>query len=102
MLEHLNVDPRRVVREIRFYRCGFGLNFEVFEYEPHDGQRPEPRNSDVGGHHVALYVDDMDAAVEYLRSRGIGCSPGRSRAATRRPGSAGSTSCPRGACSSSW
>ena len=32
MLEHLNVDPRAVVREIRFYRCGFGLNFEVFEY----------------------------------------------------------------------
>src|SRR5262249_37781547 len=35
MREHLNVDPRRVVREIRFYRCGFGLNLEVFEYEPH-------------------------------------------------------------------
>ena len=71
MLEHINVDPRRVVREIRFYRCAFGLNFEVFKYEPHDGQRPEPRNSDVGGHHIALYVDDMDAAVEYLRSMGI-------------------------------
>src|SRR5215469_11961117 len=40
MAEHLNVDPRAVVREIRFYRCGFGLNFEVFEYEPHGGQRP--------------------------------------------------------------
>jgi len=31
MLDHLNVDPRAVVREIRFYRCGHGLNFEVFE-----------------------------------------------------------------------
>src|SRR5690242_21032634 len=31
MREHLNVDPRRAVRQIRFYRCGFGLNFEVFE-----------------------------------------------------------------------
>src|ERR1051326_884073 len=39
MAEHLNVDPRAVVREIRFYRCGFGLNFEVFEYEPLPGQR---------------------------------------------------------------
>jgi glyoxylase I family protein len=71
MRAHLNVDPERVVNEIRFYRCGFGLNFEVFEYEPHDGQRPQPRNSDIGGHHVALYVDDMDEAVAYLRSKGV-------------------------------
>jgi glyoxylase I family protein len=71
MRGHLNVDPRRVVRGIRFYRCGFGLNFEVFEYEPHADQRDVPRNSDLGGHHVAFYVDDMDAAVEYLRERGV-------------------------------
>jgi catechol 2,3-dioxygenase-like lactoylglutathione lyase family enzyme len=71
MHEHLNVDSRRVVREIRFYRCGFGLNFEVFEYEPHPGQAQVPRNSDLGGHHIALYVDDMDAAVAYLRARAV-------------------------------
>ena len=34
MAAHLNVDPRAAVREIRFYRCGFGLNLEVFEYGP--------------------------------------------------------------------
>ena len=62
MLEHLNVPARRAVNEIRFYRCGFGLNFEVFEYERHDGQRAVPRNSDLGGHHVALYVDDIDGS----------------------------------------
>ena len=71
MLEHLNVDPRRVVNEIRFYRCGFGVNFEVFEYQRHDGQRDVPRNSDLGGHHVAFYVDDMDAAAAYLRGKGV-------------------------------
>jgi glyoxylase I family protein len=71
MARHLNVDPRAVVREIRFYRCGHGLNLEVFEYEPRPGQRDVPRNSDLGGHHLALYVDDMDAAVAYLRGRGV-------------------------------
>jgi catechol 2,3-dioxygenase-like lactoylglutathione lyase family enzyme len=27
-----------------------------------------PRNSDVGGHHVALYVEDLDAAVAHLHA----------------------------------
>ncbi|GAA5056347.1 glyoxylase I family protein [Thermocatellispora tengchongensis] len=71
MREQLNVHPRSVMRRLRFYRCGFGSNFEVFEWEPADGQRPPPRNSDIGGHHIAFYVDDLDAAVAYLRARGV-------------------------------
>lgn len=71
MAEHLAVHPRTVMRRLRFYRCGNGSNYEVFEYDPADGQRPPPRNSDIGGHHLALYVDDLDAAVDYLRSEGI-------------------------------
>lgn len=71
MREHLNVDPRSVVNEIRFYRCGFGPNFEVFEYAPTPEQKPQPLNSDVGGHHIAFYVDDLDAAVDHLRAAGI-------------------------------
>jgi hypothetical protein len=30
-----------------------------------------PRNSDVGGHHIALYVEDLDAAVADLHRRGL-------------------------------
>jgi catechol 2,3-dioxygenase-like lactoylglutathione lyase family enzyme len=71
MRVHIGVDPRTVIREIRFYRLGNGTNFEVFEYDAADGQKPQPRNSDIGGHHVALYVDDMAAAIEYLHSHGI-------------------------------
>ena len=63
MAEHLNVHPRTVMRRLRFYRLGNGTNLEVFEYEPADGQRPQPRNSDLGGHHLAIYVDDLDEAV---------------------------------------
>jgi len=71
MAVHLGVHPRTEIREIRFYRLGNGLNLETFSYDAADGQAPQPRNSDIGGHHLALYVDDMDAAVEYLRSKGV-------------------------------
>jgi catechol 2,3-dioxygenase-like lactoylglutathione lyase family enzyme len=71
MAVHLGVHPRTEITEIRFYRLGNGTNLEVFGYDSADGQLPQPRNSDIGGHHLALYVDDMDAAVEFLRSEGI-------------------------------
>jgi glyoxylase I family protein len=71
MREHLGVHPRAVMRELHFFRCGGQAIFEVFEYEAPDQDRVQPRNSDVGGHHVAFYVDDLDAAVDYLRSRGV-------------------------------
>ena len=69
--EHLNIHPRSVLKELRFYRCKFGPNFEVFEFESPDQRTEPPKNSDVGGHHIAFYVDDLDAAVEYLHSQGI-------------------------------
>jgi glyoxylase I family protein len=71
MASHLGVHPRTRIREIRFYRVGSGSNLEVFEYLPADGQAPQPRNSDVGGHHLALYVDDLDAAMAKLSERGV-------------------------------
>lgn len=71
MRRHLNVSDDAVVRELRFFRCGHGSNFEIFEYEA-PGQRTEPPlNSDVGGHHLAFYVDDFGAALAYLREWGV-------------------------------
>ena len=65
--EHLNIDARSVLKELRFYRCNFGPNFEVFEFDaPYQHPTP-PLNSDVCGHHIAFYVDDMDIAVSYLK-----------------------------------
>jgi catechol 2,3-dioxygenase-like lactoylglutathione lyase family enzyme len=71
MRDQLNVHPRSVMRKLYFYRCGFGPNFEVFQWEAPGQRRDQPVNSDVGGHHLAFYVDDLDAAVAYLRARGI-------------------------------
>jgi len=71
MATHLNVHPRAVMRRLKFVRCGFGSNFEIFEYSAPDQRRDQPANSDVGGHHLAFYVDDMAVAVAYLKSKGI-------------------------------
>ena len=84
MLRHMNVHPRTVMRRLNLYRCGFGPNFEIFEFEAADGQARQPRNSDIGGHHLAFYVDDLDCAVGYLRSCGVRVlgEPTASRAAS--------------------
>lgn len=71
MTENLNVHPRTVMRKLRFLRCRHGANFELFEYEAPDQNRTQPKNSDIGGHHLAFYVDDLDAAIAYLRAQGL-------------------------------
>ncbi len=71
MARHLNVHPRAVMKKLRFMRCGNGSNFEIFEYSSPDQNRAQPKNSDIGGHHLAFYVDDMDAAVAYLKAKGV-------------------------------
>ena len=71
MTEHLGVHPRAAIEEIRFYRLGNGSNLEVFEYSTPEERRPQPKNTDIGGHHIALYVDDLDAAEAYLRANGV-------------------------------
>lgn len=69
MQRTLNVHPRATIDQIYFFRCGGQAVFEVFEYSAPDQHTNWPRNSDLGGHHVALYVTDLDAAVEFLRGR---------------------------------
>lgn len=71
MQTHLDVHPRAVMKKLRFLRCRSGSNFELFEYEAPDQNRRQPRNSDVGGHHLAFYVDDFDAALAHLKRHGV-------------------------------
>ena len=70
MATHLAVHPRAEMQN-RFFRCGGETLLEVFHYTAPDQRDVPPRNSDVGGHHVALYVDDLDAAIEHLRAAGV-------------------------------
>lgn len=71
MKVHLNVDPRAEIKRFRMVRCGYGTNLEIFEYAAPKQSSQPPRNSDIGGHHIAFYVDDMDKAVAYLKASGI-------------------------------
>ena len=53
-----------------FLRCRQGPNLEIFEYRAQDQATTPPRNSDVGGHHLAFHVDDFEAAVAHLDAHG--------------------------------
>lgn len=71
MQDHLNVHPRATIPAMRLMRCGLGLNLEIFQYASPGQNRTPPKNSDVGGHHIAFYVDDINAAAAYLREKGV-------------------------------
>ncbi|WP_367196766.1 VOC family protein [Amorphus sp. 3PC139-8] len=71
MTDLVNVHPRAVIDTITLVRCGNGSNIELFQYQAPDQATEPPKNSDVGGHHIAFYVDDIDAAATYLRDQGV-------------------------------
>lgn len=67
----LGVHPETVMKKLKFLRCKNGTNFELFEYDAPDQNTNQPKNSDIGGHHLAFYVDDFDTALDYLKSKGV-------------------------------
>jgi catechol 2,3-dioxygenase-like lactoylglutathione lyase family enzyme len=71
MQDVVNVNPRAVIDEISMVRCGYGSNIELFQYQSPDQAKTLPKNSDYGGHHIALYVDDIDKAAAYLKSKNV-------------------------------
>lgn len=71
MTDVLGVNPRAVIEEITMVRCGYGSNIELFKYTSPDQKTAIPPNSDIGGHHIAFYVDDVAAAKTYLEAKGV-------------------------------
>lgn len=71
MQDLLGVDPKAVIEEITMVRCGYGSNIELFKYTAPDQKDLTPRNSDIGGFHIAFYVDDVAAAKAYFDAKGV-------------------------------
>jgi catechol 2,3-dioxygenase-like lactoylglutathione lyase family enzyme len=71
MQDLLGVDPKAVIEEITLVCCGFGSNIELFKYTAPDQKDLQARNSDIGGFHIAFYVDDIAAAKTYLDAKGV-------------------------------
>jgi catechol 2,3-dioxygenase-like lactoylglutathione lyase family enzyme len=47
-------------------RMGPTDNVELYRYRVPGARTVPPRNSDVGGRHLAIYVDDVDRAADYM------------------------------------
>ena len=67
----LGVDPKAVIEQVTMVRCGYGSNIELFKYTAPDQKDLTPKNSDIGGFHIAFYVDDVAAAKAYLDGKGV-------------------------------
>ncbi|WP_119387792.1 VOC family protein [Taklimakanibacter lacteus] len=71
MQDLLDVHPRAKIEQISLVRCGYGSNIELFQYSSPDQKVATPKNSDIGGYHIAFYVDDIKAAADYLKANNV-------------------------------
>lgn len=77
MADNLDVHPRAEIPNFCLLRCQNGPNLELFEYRSPDQARRWPKMSDWGGHHLAFYVDDIDAAIAHVELHGVRVLGGR-------------------------
>ena len=59
------------IKEVRMYLLGHGPKIQVFEFKGGERRQEMPKNCDVGGIHIALYVNDIEGAVEHLKHNGV-------------------------------
>jgi catechol 2,3-dioxygenase-like lactoylglutathione lyase family enzyme len=70
MRRFANADVRSIVHRMRVLRSPF-LNLELFEATYPGQRRLWPHLLDIGGWHLAGYVDDMDAAIAYMEEQDV-------------------------------
>lgn len=68
-LNHINRQTGAVT--IKMINAGTGASIEVFEYADNKGSKTQPNTDDIGASHIAFYVNDIKASVEYLKSKGV-------------------------------
>jgi catechol 2,3-dioxygenase-like lactoylglutathione lyase family enzyme len=71
MTDKLGVPAGRRIADIRVLRLGDGTNLELFQYVGEPAGEPLKRNSEVGGWHFAIEVDDIATATRRLRDMGL-------------------------------
>jgi catechol 2,3-dioxygenase-like lactoylglutathione lyase family enzyme len=66
---HVNVADARL--SIAMISIGPNLMLELFQYDrPTDRNGRPPRNCDVGGHHIAFKINNLEVAKAYLADHG--------------------------------
>ncbi len=66
---HINVKGGRLY--LAMISIAPNVMLELFRYEkPEDASATPPRNCDIGGHHIAFKVDDLEAATAHLAANG--------------------------------
>lgn len=68
-LNHINPSTGAVT--IKMINAGSGASIEVFEYADNKGSKTHPNTDDIGASHIAFYVNDINASVQYLKSKGV-------------------------------
>ncbi|GAA3754418.1 VOC family protein [Flavobacterium ginsengiterrae] len=68
-LNHIN--PATGAVTIKMINAGSGASIEVFEYADNKGSKTHPNTDDIGASHIAFYVNDINLAVQYLKSKGV-------------------------------
>lgn len=69
-----HVDVPGAKLKIVMLKLASNLMIELFQYDkPENARRDPPRNCDIGGHHLAFRVDNLEQAIAYLERHG--CRP---------------------------
>lgn len=66
-----NIRQSAEVMHIAMLTTGTGSNIELFEYNSPERDMKRPMNDDIGWYHIAVYTDNMDKSVAYLKAKGV-------------------------------